>query len=91
MPNHLHLIWHIRHHYEQDNIRQRFLKFTAQKTKFKLIDTGDNMLDLFKVNASDRQYQIWERNSLSTDLWSEKVFIQKLVYNHNNPIKFPGA
>lgn len=67
----------------------RFLKYTAQQMKFKLIDTADMILSNFLINAADRQYQIWERNSLSTDLWSEKVFIQKLIYIHNNPIKEP--
>ncbi len=89
MPNHLHLIWQIQNNYKQDKIQMRFLKYTAQQMKFKLMDTADKMLNGFMVNAADRQYQIWERNSLSIDLWSEKVFIQKLIYIHNNPIKDP--
>jgi putative transposase len=55
--------------------------------KFKLQDTKDEQLKLFKVNAKDREYQFWERNSLSVDLWSEAVFKQKLDYIHNNPVK----
>jgi hypothetical protein len=39
------------------------------------------------VNAKDRQYQFWERNSLSIDLWTPKVFEQKLDYIYNNLIK----
>ena len=89
MPNHLHLIWQIQDNYKQDKIQMRILKYTAQQMKFKLIDSGDKMLNSFVVNAADRQYQFWERNSLSSDLWSEKVFIQKLIYIHNNPIKDP--
>ena len=60
----------------------RFLKYTAQQMKFKLLDNKDEMLNEFFVNAKDRLHQIWERNSLSIDLWSEKVFIQKLNYIH---------
>ncbi len=37
--------------------------------------------------AKDRDYQFWERNSLSIELRSAKVFIQKLEYLHNNPVK----
>jgi len=48
------------------------------------------MLNEFLVEAKDRDYQIWERNSLSVDAWTEKVFIQKLDYIHNNPCKHPG-
>jgi putative transposase len=83
MPNHIHLIWQIQDGYKQELIQNRFLKFTAQQMKFKLLDTGNPMLAQFVVNAKDRQYQFWERNSLSIDLWSPGVFIQKLDYIHN--------
>ncbi|MCW3111181.1 MAG: hypothetical protein JWQ09_5687 [Segetibacter sp.] len=36
------------------------------------------VLEKFKVKANDRTYQIWERNALSTLLWSQSVFNQKL-------------
>jgi hypothetical protein len=39
------------------------------------------------VNAKDRDYQFWERNALSIDLWRPEVFMQKLDYIHNNPIQ----
>ncbi len=66
-------------------MQKRFLKYTAQQMKFKLIDTNNNMLNEFVVEAKDRGYQFWKRNSLSIDLRSEKVFIQKQNYIHNNP------
>ena len=47
----------------------------------------DPLLTQLQVKAADRQQQVWERNSLSIDLWSEKVFIQKLNYIHNNPLQ----
>ncbi len=89
MPNHIHIIWQIQDGYKQEKIQMRFLKYTAQQMKFRLIDTNDKMLNEFIVDAKDRQYQFWERNSLSIDIWSEKVFIQKLNYIHNNPAKHP--
>jgi len=87
MPNHIHLIWQIQDGFKRENIQMRFLKFTAQQMKFKLIDTNDFRLQDFQVNTSDRQYQFWERNALSVDLWSEKVFMQKMEYIHNNPLQ----
>jgi hypothetical protein len=39
------------------------------------------------VNAKDRDYQFWERNALSIDLWRPEVFMQKLDYIYNNPIQ----
>ena len=87
MPNHVHLIWQIQDGYKQPAIQQRFMKFTAQQMKFKLQDSRDKKLSTFLVNATDRQYQFWERNPLSIDLWSPEVFMQKLDYIHNNPIQ----
>ena len=65
----------------------RFMKFTAQQFKFRLIDNADPILQTFKVNSKDREYQFWERNPLSIDLWSPDVFMQKLDYIHNNPLQ----
>jgi putative transposase len=87
MPNHIHLIWQIQDGYKRELIQNRFLKFTAQQMKFRLIDNNDQALSRFRVNTSDREYQIWERNALSVDLWSEPVFMQKLDYIHNNPLQ----
>jgi len=89
MPNHIHLIWQIQDGYKLPSVQNRFLKFTAQQMKFRLIDTGDLRLQQFKVSAKDRTYQFWERNALSVDLWSPKVIEQKLDYIHNNPLQ-PG-
>ena len=54
--------------------------------KFRLLDTNDKALEDYKVKASDREYQFWERKPLSIDLWSRHVFMQKLNYIHNNPV-----
>ncbi|WP_419788760.1 transposase [Mucilaginibacter sp. X4EP1] len=87
MPNHIHLIWQIQDGYKREMIQNRFLKFTAQQMKFRLVDANDQRLLQFLVNAKDRQYQFWERNSLSIDLWSPNAFMQKLDYIHNNPVQ----
>jgi REP element-mobilizing transposase RayT len=58
MPNHIHLIWQIQDGFKQAQIQHRFLKFTAQQMKFKMIDTNDSRLNDFLVNTSDRTYQI---------------------------------
>ena len=63
------------------------MKFTAQQIKFDLQKTNPALLDEFRVNAKDRTYQFWERNSLSVELRSAAVFNQKLDYIHWNPVK----
>ena len=45
------------------------------------------MLDDFKVNKGDREFQIWKREPLGTELFTPEVFYQKLDYNHNNSVK----
>lgn len=87
MPNHIHLLWQIQDGHKQQNIQQRFLKFTAQQMKFKLQEAKDTRLGIFRVNAKDREFQFWERNPLSIDLWSPQVLTQKLDYIHNNPMQ----
>jgi REP element-mobilizing transposase RayT len=87
MPNHIHLIWQIQDGSLREKIQMRFLKFTAQQMKFRLQKEDHLALEQFRVNAKDREYQFWERNPLSVDLWTEAVFDQKLEYIHNNPIQ----
>src|ERR1700749_453321 len=83
MPNHIHLIWQIQDGFKRENVQQRFLKFTAQQMKFKLLDTSDRLIERFWVDAADRPFQIWKRDALSVDLWSPDVFDQKFDYIHN--------
>jgi len=87
MPNHIHLIWQMQPGHKRENVQRDFLKFTSQKIKYDLIEKNNELLQQFKVNAKDRQYQFWERNPLSTDLYNHKTFLQKLEYIHNNPVQ----
>ncbi len=89
MPSHIRLIWHIQDGYKREKIQLRFMKYTAQQMKFRLADTNNLLLQNYLVNAADRQYQFWERNPLSIDLWNKDVLIQKLIYIHNNPLAEP--
>ena len=87
MPNHLHLIWQIQPGHEREEVQRDFLKYTAQKIRFDLLENNSELLKEFEVVASDRKYQFWERNALSVEIWSEKVFLQKLKYIHANPVR----
>ena len=83
MNNHIHFM----EGFTKEAVQRDFLKFTAQQIKDGLEKNHPKVMSLFEVNAKDRKYQIWERNSLSIDLFSEHVFIQKLKYIHQNPVK----
>jgi len=87
MPNHMHLIWQLHDGIHKNNFQRDFLKFTARSILWFMRMNDDTKLSLLKVNAADRKFQVWERNSLSIDLYSEKVLLQKLTYIHQNPIQ----
>lgn len=87
MINHIHLIWQALPGQTPEKIQHSLLKYTAQEIKLDLQRYNAELLFQFKVIAKDRDYQFWERNSLSIELRSAKVFIQKLEYLHNNPVK----
>jgi REP element-mobilizing transposase RayT len=86
MSNHIHVIWQVQANHQPKGVQLSFMKFTAQMVTKDLRSNHKEVLETFKVKASDRRYQIWERNALSTSLWNQGVFKQKLNYLHNNPV-----
>ncbi len=49
--------------------------------------SDENLLKRFIVNIADRKYQFWQRNTLDIEVFSEKMFDQKLAYIHNNTLQ----
>ena len=43
-------------------------------------------LENYKVQASNKLYEFWQRDSLGIEIWSRKVAQQKLDYIHFNPV-----
>ena len=87
MNNHIHLIWQPLPGQTLSSIQLSFMKFTAQQIKFALAIDNPNLLERCKVDKTDREYQIWKRKPLSIELSSEKLFLQKLAYIHDNPVR----
>ena len=87
MDNHIHLIWQISDAYKPHEVQQSFMKFTSQMMLKELRNNHKKALALFEVNAKDRKHQIWERNAVSVSLFNRNVFLQKLEYIHNNPVR----
>ena len=87
MQNHFHLLWQIMGEHELDEVQRDFLKYTGQQILKIFRNEASSILKDLLVEAKDRKYQVWERNSLSIPLWTPKVLIQKLEYIHNNPIR----
>ena len=87
MPHHIHLIWEMLEPNGKESPAGSFAKFTAHEFK-KYLQTNDiNELEKYRSSKEDRRYQFWKRDPLAIPLTSEKSFLQKLDYIHNNPVK----
>jgi len=69
------------------NVQRDFLKFTAQKIRFRLIQTNNPLLDHLIVNSKDRKTQVWERKGLFFPLYNCETIFQKFNYIHANPLQ----
>jgi putative transposase len=87
MINHMHLIWQPTFAFTPSDIQASLMKQTAKQLKLALSKSDAVALEDFKVNKYDRNYQIWQRDSLSIELRTHAVFMQKLEYIHYNPVK----
>ncbi|MBS1491347.1 MAG: transposase [Bacteroidetes bacterium] len=87
MDTHFHLIWQVMGDHKKEAVQRDFLKFTAQQILKNLRNIKSTLLNDLLVEAKDRKYQVWERNSLSVELHHAKVANQKIEYIHYNPVE----
>ena len=87
MNNHIHIILQPLSGFAPSATQASFMKYTAQQLKRSILETDKVLLETFKVNKYDRDYQIWKRTPLSVDLLTKELFVQKLEYIHYNPVK----
>jgi putative transposase len=88
MPNHFHAIWQLHDGVKKDEFQRDLLKFTARSILKFMKMNDDPLLPQLRVVDADREYQVWERNSLSIDMYSRPFFEQKLHYLHDNPVHY---
>lgn len=86
MPNHIHLIWRINEHNGKETAQGSFLKYTAHTFKKMLINAGDYSLANYAVDANNKKYEFWQRDSLAILLYNQGIAYQKLDYFHTNPV-----
>ena len=84
MPNHIHLIWRTNELNGKETPQGSFLKYTAQE--YRKLLSRDGKLSTYKVDASNKKHEIWQRDSLAIHLYSREVALQKLKYIHSNPL-----
>jgi len=85
MPNHIHLIWRLNAYNGKETAQGSFLKFTAHQFK-KMLTKKDDALSNYAVDASNKDYEFWQRDSLAVHLYTRRVAYQKLDYIHHNPV-----
>lgn len=85
MPNHIHIIWEFLEQNGKEMPHASFMKYTSHLIQKDLRKNSPNDLKSFAVNSYNRDFQFWQRNSLSTEVYTPSVVIQKLNYIHNNP------
>ena len=87
MPNHIHLLWKMQPPHLLKNVQRDFMKFTANQIKLDLKENHPQVLPHFQSTQADRKYQFWQRNALTTYLYSRETVEQKLGYIHHNPMQ----
>jgi REP element-mobilizing transposase RayT len=86
MPTHLHFIWQLLEMNGKESPHKSFLKYTAHAFENHLIHKDIEMLKLFTVDAKNKEYEFWIRDSLAFELLKQETICQKLEYIHNNPL-----
>ncbi|HMJ47367.1 MAG TPA: hypothetical protein VK498_08555 [Ferruginibacter sp.] len=84
MPNHIHVIWRLNKLNGKESPKASFLKYTAHEFLKQLKNEGKACQ--YKVNALNKDHEIWQRDSLGVEIYSRHVAMQKLDYIHANPV-----
>jgi len=85
MPNHVHIIWRLNEMNGKESPHTSFLKFTAHDFKKRLATQDENTLTSYVVDAVNKDYEFWKRDSLAILLFTRDVTYQKMDYIHHNP------
>jgi len=95
MPSHVHLIFRSAFG-DPSGLMRDFKGFTSRKL-LKTIEENPQesrkewILSMFdragKKNSNVKNRQFWQQNNHPIEIWSLKVFEQKLNYIHNNPVE----
>ncbi|MEO5569669.1 MAG: transposase [Bacteroidia bacterium] len=85
MPNHIHLIWEMMGINGKEMPHASFMKFTSHQFLEKLRKENPVLLLDYSVESDSRKHRFWDRDALTIELYSDKVFEQKFDYIHNNP------
>ena len=83
MPNHIHLIWRTNALNGKETEQASLLKFTAHTFKM-MLSGNDAELSKYAVEAHNKKYEFWQRDSLAVQLYRRHVMLQRLNCIHLN-------
>ena len=63
MSNHFHLIWQMVGGNRRMNVQRDFMKYIGQRILASVKENEPLVAAGLRVDATDRKYQVWERNS----------------------------
>jgi REP element-mobilizing transposase RayT len=87
MPNHIHLIWSNHGSYSWSSIFHSLKSYTSKKLINSIGINAKFNSEYFRVDKSNKVYQIWKVKSYNIEIYSPKTYRQKLRYIHENPIR----
>ncbi|KQB99671.1 transposase [Pedobacter sp. Hv1] len=87
MPNHVHLIWRINDMNGKELPHVSFLKHTAHQFKKILKENDQLRLTKYRVAATNKNYEFWQRDSLAVELHSSMAAYRTMDYIHLNPLQ----
>lgn len=85
LEDEIHLLWKKRPAWENRNIRQMLLKFTAQQIKHRLRNARSGELVQYQCQRADRQFQFWEPAACSSPVPDACAAAEKLEQMHDAP------
>ena len=78
-------IWQQKNLNGKETPQGSFLKFTGHQVLKKLKISGTS--HMYEVNAANKKHEIWQRDSLSVEIYSREVARQKLDYIPARPVR----
>lgn len=87
LENQFHAMWQQRPPWDERNVRQTMLRFTARKIKYNLRATNEDGLEQFRSRLPDRKYQFWDKESVRVTISSLDAASRIMDNMHVAPVE----
>jgi len=96
MTNHVHLIFRSANDQKPELLIGDFKRFTSKAIVAAIKNNSsesrkewllEHFLKAGAMSSNVKQYQFWQHDNKPIELWSNKVFDEKINYIHNNPVE----